>query len=167
MVSGWIHQCPKSTNKSSRNGMCIHGTSLEYSVELTLSTCVWAGMLHDWCLLLYSLTFLQPSRSCLRREEVSERRDLVSLLNWYSLAHHCHLSQLCGNTMEGSMVVSSELAYVVVPKRRKQPTQQQGNQCFFKKEMKFRHQRAHSISDLLGWQGLACLNASSKDSTRY
>lgn len=36
--------------------------------------------------------------------------------------------------MEESMVVSSELAYVVVPKRRKQPTQQQGNESFFKRK---------------------------------
>jgi len=36
--------------------------------------------------------------------------------------------------MEASMVVSSELAYEVVPKRRKQLTQQKGNYFFLKRQ---------------------------------
>jgi len=40
--------------------------------------------------------------------------------------------------MEASMVVSSELAYEVVPKRRKQLTQQKGNYFFLKRQWNWR-----------------------------
>lgn len=107
---------------------------LQRGAWLWVSTRVWAGeglMMYHQCLWLHSLTSLLPPTWCLRSEQVAQRRGLVSLLNWYSLAHHCHLFQFYGNTMVGSMVVSFELAYVVVPKRRKQPIQQQGIFFFF------------------------------------
>lgn len=63
-----------------------------------------------------------PASSSPSREQAAEKRDFVPLLNRYLLARCWGLSRFCWSTVEGSMVVSSELAYVVVPKRRKQLT---------------------------------------------
>lgn len=84
---------------------------------------LWEGlMLNNWRLLLHSPMSVLPVSSSPSREQAAEKRDFVPLLNRYLLARCWGLSRFCWSTVEGSMVVSSELAYVVVPKRRKQLT---------------------------------------------